>query len=64
MSDGINLLANGTFGEEMKSSANKRLIGLGAGAVLGMVGGHFLGLGAWKATLVGGAIGFLVSKLT
>lgn len=64
MKDGIDALARGTFSEQLKSSANKRLMGLGAGAVLGMIGGHFLGLGAWKATLIGGVIGLLVSKLT
>ncbi len=63
MKDNIESIASGTYAETLKSSTNKALIGFVAGAVLGMIGGHFLGIGAWKPALLGGGIGFLASKL-
>jgi ABC-type nitrate/sulfonate/bicarbonate transport system permease component len=63
MSDSITSIAKGTYAKNLKKSANNSLIGFAAGAVLGMIGGHFLGLGAWKPALLGGGIGFLASKL-
>jgi len=51
-------LQDGNLGAETKSSVNATVMYVGAGAVLGMVGGYFLKLGTWRPALLGAAVGF------
>lgn len=49
---------NGNLGAETKSYVSASVMYIGAGAVLGMVGGYFLKLGTWRPALLGAGIGF------
>jgi len=54
-------IQNGTYADKLKKKSKRRLFGFGAGAVLGIVASHFMGLPTWKMVLAGGGIGLLVS---